>query len=84
MTSLSAVIITVNQEKKIAKTIEALKALTNDIVVVDSGSTDLTRKVARAAGANVLERPWTGILSRKTLVISGQNMIGFYPSTMTR
>ncbi|WP_229598241.1 glycosyltransferase family 2 protein [Runella aurantiaca] len=65
MTSLSAVIITVNQEKKIAKTIEALKALTNDIVVVDSGSTDLTRKVARAAGANVLERPWTGYSEQK-------------------
>lgn len=62
---LSAVIITLNQEKKIAKTIEALKTLTNDIVVVDSGSTDLTRKVARAAGANVLEHAWAGYSAQK-------------------
>ena len=62
---LSAVIITINQEKKIAKTIEALKTLTNDIVVVDSGSTDLTRKVARAAGANVLEHAWAGYSAQK-------------------
>lgn len=65
MTPLSAVIITVNQEKKILKTIEALKLLTDDIVVVDSGSTDLTRKVARAAGANVLEHAWEGYSAQK-------------------
>lgn len=62
---LSAVIITVNQEKKIEKTIEALKTITDDIVVVDSGSIDLTRKVARAAGATVIEHPWAGYSAQK-------------------
>ncbi len=62
---LSAVIITVNQEKKIAKTIEALKTLTDDIVVVDSGSKDATRTVAAALGACVFERPWSGYSEQK-------------------
>ncbi|MFN4146690.1 MAG: glycosyltransferase family 2 protein [Runella sp.] len=65
MTPISAVIITCNQEQKILRTIEALKPLTDDIVVVDSGSTDRTRKIAREAGATVLERAWTGYSDQK-------------------
>ena len=64
---LSAVIISANQELKIIKTIEALKVLTDDIVVVDSGSTDLTPEVARAAGAKVIEHPWIGYAAQKNL-----------------
>jgi len=62
---LSAVIITVNQEKKIRATIEALKILTTDIVVVDSGSTDRTRAVAQSLGARVYERAWAGYSDQK-------------------
>ncbi|MCU0341774.1 MAG: glycosyltransferase family 2 protein [Spirosomaceae bacterium] len=65
MPPLSAVIITVNQAHKIGRTIEAVKTLTDDIVVVDSGSTDDTREVARAAGARVYERAWTGYSEQK-------------------
>lgn len=65
MPSLSVVIITVNQARKIKRTIEAVKTLTDDIVVVDSGSTDDTREVARMAGARVYERAWTGYSEQK-------------------
>jgi glycosyltransferase involved in cell wall biosynthesis len=62
---LSAVIISVNQEKKILKTIEALKTLTDDIVVVDSGSTDRTCEVAKQAGARVFTQAWLGYSAQK-------------------
>ncbi len=65
LVSLSAVIISVNQEKKILKTIEALKTFTDDIVVVDSGSTDRTREVATQAGARVFSQAWLGYSAQK-------------------
>lgn len=64
---LSAVIITVNQEKKIEKTIEALKTITDDIVVVDSGSIDLTRKVARRGRGHSNRTPLGRLFSTKKL-----------------
>lgn len=35
-----------------------LEAVADEVVVVDTGSTDRTREIAVGAGARVLERPW--------------------------
>ena len=39
---------------------QSLQAVTNDIVIVDSGSTDDTVKIARQFNANVIETNWAG------------------------
>ena len=62
---LSAVVITHNQAQKIGRTLAALGVLTDDIVVVDSFSTDQTAAVARQHGARVFSRAWPGYSQQK-------------------
>ncbi|HVL73280.1 MAG TPA: glycosyltransferase family 2 protein [Beijerinckiaceae bacterium] len=57
---LSIFIIARDEADRIGDTIRAVRALTDDLVVVDSGSTDGTQAVAQALGARVVENPWRG------------------------
>lgn len=56
----SAFIITRNEEARIGRTLAALRGLADDIVVVDSGSTDSTVAIAEAMGARVFFQAWDG------------------------
>ena len=51
---LSAFLITLNEAARLGRTLEALKGLADEIIVVDSGSTDATPDIARAHGARVI------------------------------
>jgi glycosyltransferase involved in cell wall biosynthesis len=53
----SAVILTLNEEVALPKCLSSLKGC-DDIVVLDSGSTDKTASIATAAGARVFNRPF--------------------------
>lgn len=57
---LSVFIIALNEADRIVHTIESVRALTDDIVVIDSGSTDGTQEVAQRAGARVMYHSWVG------------------------
>jgi len=57
--TVSALIITKNEERNIAECLASV-AWTDERIVVDSGSTDKTVALAAAAGAQVFERPWDG------------------------
>jgi glycosyltransferase involved in cell wall biosynthesis len=61
---LSATIVALNEERNIARAIESLHSA-DEIVVVDSGSTDKTREIARRLGARVIEEPWRGYAAQK-------------------
>jgi glycosyltransferase involved in cell wall biosynthesis len=58
--SLSVVIICRNEAHIIAQTLAAVKRLSDDIVVVDSGSTDGTQQIVLNSGARLLETSWDG------------------------
>lgn len=60
MPPLSIFIITRDEADRIARTIEAARGLSDDIVVVDSGSTDDTQVIARRLGARVVVNDWPG------------------------
>jgi glycosyltransferase involved in cell wall biosynthesis len=64
MTPISATIITLNEEDRIAGTVRALD-FCDEVLVVDSGSQDRTRELAADHGARVLVRPWTGYADQK-------------------
>lgn len=56
--SLTVVLLTRDEERHIGRALAAIAPLASRVVVVDSGSTDLTRDIARNKGAEVFERPW--------------------------
>jgi len=62
---LSVAIITFNEEKKLPKTLEAVKDIASQIVVVDSGSTDKTIEIAKSYGAEVYVEDWKGFVAQK-------------------
>lgn len=61
---ISAVIIAFNEEKKIADAILSVD-WADDVLVVDSESTDHTREIAESLGARVIVNPWPGFSEQK-------------------
>jgi glycosyltransferase involved in cell wall biosynthesis len=61
---ITATIITLNEERNIARSIESLRCC-DEIVVVDSGSIDRTTELAAKLGAHVVESPWHGYAPQK-------------------
>jgi glycosyltransferase involved in cell wall biosynthesis len=57
---LSVFLITHNEAERLGETLAAVSGLASEIVVVDSGSTDATLDIARAAGARAISEPWRG------------------------
>jgi glycosyltransferase involved in cell wall biosynthesis len=63
--SLSAVLIAQNEEKTIGDALASV-AFCDDVLLVDSGSTDRTREIAEAAGARVIvNAPWPGFTAQR-------------------
>lgn len=59
MIKLSAVIITKNEEKNIRRCLESVN-FADEVIVIDSNSTDNTTDIARVMGAKVFKREWKG------------------------
>lgn len=56
--SIAAIILTKDEEKHIERCINSLKNVCDEIIVVDSFSTDRTCDIAEAMGAKVYKNPW--------------------------
>lgn len=65
MNRLSVCIITLNEEENLPRALASLKEIADEVVVVDSGSTDRTEEIARAHGAAWFERAWTNYADQK-------------------
>ena len=65
----TATIITLDEAAHIAGAIDSV-AWADEIIVVDSGSRDGTTDIARARGARVVERAWTGYIDQKNYAAS--------------
>ena len=55
---ISACVIAKNEEKNIGKWLESMIPIADEMIVVDTGSTDNTKLIARQSGAVVLDYPW--------------------------
>jgi glycosyltransferase involved in cell wall biosynthesis len=65
---ISATIITFNEESNIKAACESV-AWADEIVVVDSNSTDATREIAESCGARVIVNAWPGFGAQKQFAV---------------
>ncbi len=65
MIKLSVVIITFNEEKNIARCLESVKGIADEILVVDSFSSDKTREVCQAYDVRFFENAFAGYIEQK-------------------
>jgi glycosyltransferase involved in cell wall biosynthesis len=68
MESISATLITYNEERNISAALQSL-AWADEIVVVDSGSTDATVEICRTFTDNIFVRNWTGYADQKNYAV---------------
>lgn len=71
--ALSVVIVAQDEERTIGRVIEAVRAIADEVVLVDSGSTDRTIEIARDLGANVIHQDWLGYAAQKNYALSLAN-----------
>ena len=69
---LSVVIITLNEEKNLPRTLQSLRELKEsmleiEVLVLDSGSTDQTELIAKQSGAKFVIQKWLGYSKQKIM-----------------
>lgn len=70
MMQISATIITLNEERNLPRALTSLESVADEVVVVDSGSTDGTRHIAERGGARFILRSWEGYAAQKNFAAS--------------
>jgi hypothetical protein len=65
---ISACLIVQDEESRLPAALASL-AFCDEVIVVDGGSRDHTRELARAAGARVIENPWPGFAAQRNAAI---------------
>ncbi|MEI9807331.1 MAG: glycosyltransferase [Bacteroidota bacterium] len=68
MQPLSVVIITYNEEHNIARCLNSVRSLADEIIVLDSYSTDNTVEIARSLGATIYFEKFRGYIGQKNLL----------------
>jgi glycosyltransferase involved in cell wall biosynthesis len=69
MLNISIVIITFNEEKNIARCLDSVQGLSNDIVVLDSFSQDATSKICKKYGVRFYQKKFQGYGQQKNLAL---------------
>lgn len=70
MPQLSVVIITFNEEKNIGRCLESIQGIADDVVIVDSFSTDATESISKKYNVNFISRKWDGYSATKNFANS--------------
>jgi len=69
MAKISACIISFNEEKKIEDCLKSLQSIADEIIIVDSGSTDDTLKIARQYTDNIFQQNFEGYGRQKNIAL---------------
>lgn len=71
--TISAVIITKNEEENIGRCIKSLEGVVDEVIIYDSGSNDQTVSISESLGAKVVCGPWKGFSQTKNTANSLAN-----------
>ena len=67
MNRLSACLITLNEEHNLARALNSIKGIADEIVIVDCGSHDRTLAIAKEYGALIVENTWKNFAEQKNV-----------------
>ena len=67
---ISACLITLNEERNLARCLQSIAPLVDEILVVDAGSTDTTLDIAARFGARVVHQDWLGYVGQKNFALA--------------
>ena len=67
---LSVVIITLNEEKNIERCLKSILEIADDILVVDSFSTDKTEEICQKYGVRFIQNTFLGHIEQKNFAIT--------------
>ncbi|MBY0433887.1 MAG: glycosyltransferase [Cyclobacteriaceae bacterium] len=70
MVKISAVIITYNEEKNIARCIDSIGNIADEIIVVDSYSKDRTKEISLSKGVKFVEHPFSSHIDQKNFAVT--------------
>ncbi|MCU0322473.1 MAG: glycosyltransferase family 2 protein, partial [Chitinophagaceae bacterium] len=73
MQKISATIITFNEEKNIRRCLESLQGIADEIIVVDSLSTDKTKAICQELNITFIEQAFLGYIEQKNFAIQQAN-----------
>ncbi len=69
MIKLSIVVITYNEEDNIERCLKSIVSIADEILVIDSFSTDNTVEIAESIGAKVIENPFKGFIQQRSFAV---------------
>ena len=67
---ISFCLITCNEEENLSRCLRSCAGLADEIVIVDSGSSDGTARIAAEFGARFVHQDWLGYVGQKNKVLS--------------
>lgn len=70
MPKISAVIITMNEEKLIEQCLQSLDDIADEVIVVDSFSTDSTEQICKRYNVKFVQREFRGFMDQKNYAVS--------------
>src|SRR5208282_87296 len=79
MPPLTAILIAHNEEQDLPRALASLQGVSDEIVLVDSGSTDRTLEIARQFGARVFTRPFAGFAEQKNYAAAQAGIAAIAP-----
>ena len=69
MNKISGIIITHNEEKNIGRCLQSIQGVVDEIIVVDSGSSDKTEEICRDFNVTFIEQPFLGYVAQKNFAL---------------
>ena len=73
MEKLTVLVITKNEEYNIKRCLESVHSIADEIIVVDSYSTDRTIEICQQLGAKIIQHPFAGYIEQKNFALTQAN-----------
>ena len=78
MATISLCMIVKNEEAVLARCLDSVRDLVDEIIIVDTGSTDRTKEIAARYTGQIYDFPWESDSARRTEFFFFQGSYGLY------